>query len=149
MVDVHGNAVDAWLTRAMVSKNSRGLLRAFEAAISSIWARAARTLGTVTLAAVADRVLSNAMERYAWLSALEPLPEGRFRCDELRLEARLAGVPYSDLVVGVRSILIELVGLLGSLTANIITPDLHAELARMPARELEGRSHLLAIGAAT
>ena len=149
MVDVHGTAVVAWLARAMVSRSSHGLLRAFEAAIQTVWARAARTLGTVTLAAVADRVLSNAMERYSWLSALEPLPEGRFRCDELRLEQRLAGVPYADLVVGVRSILIELISLLGSLTANILTPDLHAELARMPARELEGRPQRLAIGAAT
>jgi len=150
MVDeVHVKAVDAWLVRATVSSSTRGMLRTFEAALSGIWLRAVRTLGRVTLDAVAHRVLANAVDRFPFLGALQPLPSGQIHCNDLHLETRLVAVPYGDLVRSMRSVLIELLSLLSSLTADILTPELHAELARMPARELEARPRTSAIGVAT
>jgi len=147
--DVHVKAVDGWLVRATVSSSTRGVIRAFEAALSGIWSRAVRTLGRVTLDAVAHRVLANAVDRFPFLDALQPLPIGLIRCDDLHLEARLVGVPHAELVRSMRSVLIELLSLLSSLTADILTPELHAELARMPARELEARPRATTVGVAT
>ena len=134
--DIHVRAVDAWLIRASRTGSAAALIESFAAALAGIWARAVRTLGSVTLDAVANRVLANAIERHRFLENIGPSTTGRFRCDELQLEERLAGVSYDELLVCTHTVLVDLLSLLGHLTAGILTPELHAELARMPQRQL-------------
>ena len=102
-------------------------LAAFDEAFAAVWRRAHRTLGGVTLAAIADRVVYLARERFPVLSPLE-VRENGIRCEAIR-DAELAS--RADLLEGMRFALIELLTVLGRLTAEILTPALHAELAKV------------------
>ncbi len=125
----HIAAVDAWLATA-ASQPTAQLLDLFERAVAAIWRRAQRALGEITLSAIAERVLHVARERHPLLLGVE------IECGQARLDALRAGGPTRDeIVAAVRFLLVEWLTVLGSLTAEILTPALHAELATItPAR---------------
>jgi len=125
--DLHGRCVNAWMERVDTGSPPEPLLRAFEQAFAALWLRAHRTLGEVTLAAVVERVLSRASDRYPVLSPLEVGPAG-LRCDGLL--ARAGSARHERLAEGIRFVLVELLTVLGNLTADILTPALHAELSK-------------------
>lgn len=141
---VHAEVVETWLARAATSRSTRSLLRTFETTLCAVWSCALGTLGAVTMNAVADRVLANAVERVPCFGSLHPSVVGHLRCYELRLQSRLGAVAFGELAIGIRSTMIELLSLLGSLTADLLTPELHAQLAQLPAREREW--HRAALG---
>lgn len=104
------------------------LIPAFETAFTAVWKRASHTLGEVTLHAIVDRVLYVAAEQYPFFSTLQ------FGHDGLHSKVfreRISTVSEADLEAGVRFALLEFITVLGSLTAEILTPALHAELARV------------------
>jgi len=121
----HGACVDAWLERAANRLPSDRLLLVFVQGFDALWGRAHQTLGDVMLMAIADRVLYVAAEQYPFLSALKVEPAG-IRCQELQQQA---GSLHRDrLAEAVRFVLVEFLTVLGTLTAEILTPALHAEL---------------------
>lgn len=123
----HGARVDAWLEQVRAAPG-RGLAPAFEAAFTRVWERARQTLGDVTLYAVVDRVLYVAAERHPVCAGLALAADG-LRVDAFREHARTA--PEAELAAGVRFVLVEFLTVLGSLTAEILSPALHAELANV------------------
>jgi hypothetical protein len=130
MVDAreHGACVDEWMERAANRMPSDRLLGVFDQGFAALWGRAHQTLGDVTLMAIVDRVLYVAAEQYPFLSALKVEPTG-LRCQELQ---RHAGSVHRDqLAQAVRFVLVEFLTVLGNLTAEILTPALHAELLKI------------------
>lgn len=125
----HAACVDAWLEGSGKDLSSEVLLRLFEAALSALWGRTATTLGEVTLTAIADRVLNNASERFPLFSSLKVEPAGGIPFRELRKAIRSAH--DAELVDGIRFVLVDFLTVLGSLTAQILTPELHAELSNV------------------
>lgn len=125
----HGACVDAWIERAASGLSPERLIEAFEGAFASVWRRAHQTLGDVTLAAIADRVLYNAAEQFPVLTALEIEATG-IRCRE-----DVASRPVDQLTETVRFVFVEFLTVLGNLTGQILTPALHAELARVGRQE--------------
>ena len=125
----HAGRVDAWLARAERPLAPEALLRRFEATLEALWAQTQNTLGEVTLCAIAERVLSIAADKFPFLSALKVDPTRGIQCDQL-LE-RLGAVPGPELKDGLRFVLVELLTVLGNLTAEILTPELHAVLDRL------------------
>jgi hypothetical protein len=123
----HRTAVDAWLAQAIDHDSSLEICRMFHAALERIWSRAATTLGTVTLTAIAERVLHTALERYPFLAVITPLPSGNGRMRDALAE-RLQHVPRGQLIEGLRFGVIELLTVIGALTAEILTRDLHDAL---------------------
>jgi len=124
----HGVRVDAWRERVRAAGLDVELAPAFEAAFTAVWQRARQTLGEVTLHAIVDRVLYVAAEQYPFFSTLQ------FADDGLRSKVfreRISSVSEAELDAGVRFALVEFITVLGSLTAEILTPALHAELARV------------------
>jgi len=99
-----------------------------------LWARVKITLGEVTLVAIADRVLSNASEQFPFLSALKIEVSGASPLLELDEQAR--SVDAVELRRGVRFVLTEFLTVLGNLTAEILTPELHAALSNVALPEL-------------
>jgi hypothetical protein len=99
----------------------------FRSAFEALWDRAATTLGAATLIAIGERVLHTATTRYAFLSAVNPRPNGDPRWRQ-HLHERLCSVAHAELVEGLRFALIELLTVLGRLTAEILTPELHAAI---------------------
>lgn len=122
----HAACVDAWLKRSAKDLSPEVLLQLFEAALGALWAGTKTTLGEVTLNAIAERVLYNASEKFPLFSSLKVEPTGGFQVGELR--GRITSVRDSELKEGFRFVLVELLTVLGNLTAEILTPELHSEL---------------------
>jgi hypothetical protein len=125
----HAARVDAWLKRSGKGLPPLALLRLFELAFAALWSRAEPTLGEVTLTAIAERVLHDASERFPLLSSLEVEPSSGLRCQALR--AQLGSTRDAQLKGALRDVLVTFLTVLGNLTAEILTHDLHAELARV------------------
>jgi hypothetical protein len=125
----HVARVDAWLKRSAKDLSPEVLLQLFETALGALWARTRTTLGEVTLTAIAERVLYNASEKFPLFSSLEVEPAGGIQFRELR--ARISSVRVSELKEAVRFVLVEFLTVLGNLTAEILTPELHSELSNV------------------
>jgi hypothetical protein len=101
------------------------LLLVFEQGFAALWRRAHRTLGDVTLAAILDRVLRDGAVLHPVLAALQLRANG-VSTEELRGMA--ASLRDDELVAALESVLVGFLAILGILTAEILTPALHAEL---------------------
>lgn len=132
----HTEVVDAWLKRSAERCSSSELVGLFSAAVDELWARAVTTLGSVTLTAITDRVLSTATGRYPFLSVINPRPNGDGRWRQ-ELQDRLALVPRAELLDGLRFALIEMLAVIGRLTAQILSAELHTAFTSITLRTLE------------
>jgi hypothetical protein len=103
-------------------------------------------LGEITLTAIAERVVFNAAEKFPSFAALKVDPAEGIGCQELGEQA--ASVRATELFQGTRFVLIEFLSVLGSLTAQILTPELHATLGRvvLPKAALSKKGQLLPRG---
>jgi hypothetical protein len=134
----HEAVVDAWLARSIDHDSSVEIVRLFHAALDAVWNRAVTILGPVTLTAIAERVLHNATERYPFLSAIDRRSNsdrrsgGDARWME-RLHERLVTVPRAALIESLRYGLIELLTVIGALTAEVLRGELHAALEAVTA----------------
>lgn len=124
----HEIVVNGWLRRTAKGQSVESLIEGFGDAFTALWHRSHTTLGDVTLAAIADRVLHVATEQFPILAPLEIDATG-LSCRELRAHASLQHEQLSD---AIRFVLVELLTVLGDLTAEVLTPALHAELSRRP-----------------
>lgn len=124
----HQVVVTAWFDRAAPGRSVESLIQAFEDGFAALWRRALLTLGEVTLTAVVERVLYTATEQFPMLAPIQVEASG-LRCQGLRSQA---GLRYEDLSPATRFVLVEFLTVLGSLTAQILTPALHAELSKGP-----------------
>lgn len=130
-VHEHAATVERWLERVVDGRTSTPeLLAAFQRVLSAVWRRAVPTLGPVAVTAIADRVLRHAIARHPFFAAVHPDSDGELRCETMDLATTLGGVPFEELRAGVRTVLTELLAVLGSLTAQVLTPELQAELSR-------------------
>lgn len=121
----HRLTVDAWCAR-LPGSSIEALIQAFEGAFAALWQRSCLTLGEVTLAAIVERALHNATEQFPMLGSVELGPSG-LRCENLRSQA---GLRRDEVSAAIRLVLVEFLTVLGSLTAEILTPALHAELSK-------------------
>lgn len=124
--DEHRRCVNAWLARVANGKPVTELIDAFEVAFSALWQRAHVTLGEVTLAAIVTRVLHSAAEAFPFVSPIELHATG-INCDALR--ESVADRPADQVAEALGFALVELITVVGNLTADILTPALHAELS--------------------
>jgi len=122
----HRDRVDAWLRRAPDELSPEQHLRRFELTFGAILLRAHQTLGEVTLIAIADRVFSVASEQFPVVSDLEV----EATCIRRRQPLRPHHLQHDQVVLATRFVLVEFLTVLGNLTAEILTPALHGELAR-------------------
>lgn len=129
----HAASVDAWLERSAKDRSPKVLLELFEAALGAMWARTLTTLGEVTLTAIAERVLHDASEKFPLFSSLKVDPTSGIQLDGLLQQVR--SVHAAELREGSRFVLVEFLTVVGSLTAEILTPELHSELSRVAVRD--------------
>lgn len=131
----HSACVRSWFSQAAAASTLEIFLMDFEQAFAAVWRRAHVTLGNVTLSAILDRVIHNASERCSMLSLLT-VDETGLRCQALAESA--PGLEQEQVEQGLQLVLVEFLTILGNLTAEVLTPALHAELAKV-ARERAGR----------
>jgi hypothetical protein len=126
----HVVAVDTWLARSITHCSSAEVVGLFRVAFEALWNRAVTTLGSVTLTAIAECVLITATNQYEFLSVIKPHAphaSGASRGKQQVYE-RLTSVPRSELVEGLRFGLIELLTVIGRLTAELLSQELHDAL---------------------
>jgi hypothetical protein len=123
----HRAAVDAWLERSIDHASTTEIVRLFRGALEAVWSCAATTLGVVTLTAIAERALITSAGQFGFLTGINPRPNGDPRWKQ-QLQERLSSVPRAELIEGLRFGLIELVTVIGRLTAEILTDELHAAI---------------------
>lgn len=124
----HQQHVDAWVARVAAGAPAHRLAQLLEEATAALWSRAVRTLGDVTLAAIADRVLHQAKRRFPVLGPIVVSVDG-ISCDPLRRDLRDGC--EDELRGALRFVLVELLTVLGSLTGEVLTAPLHDELDRV------------------
>lgn len=128
----HGACVRAWMENVAKGLPAERLVQSFEQGFAALWRRAHRTLGDVTLTAIVDRVLYTAAEQFPFLSSLQIEPTG-LRCQEL--QAAAGRLSLKSLSEGIQFVLVEFLVVLGNLTAEVLTPALHAELSQATSGE--------------
>lgn len=117
----HEESVERWLGVSFATLPTALQLAALERGFAALWLRARGTLGDVTLGAIGERVLAHAQDRFPFLAAATLTRDG-LRCTEVK-------APSSEVVeAAARYLLVELLMILGRLTAEILTPALHDEL---------------------
>ena len=124
----HTNHVNTWMHEAARGLSSDQLLELFEQGARALWNQAYLTLGEITLTAILDRVLYDAAERFPPFELLKVEATG-IDCRELRDQREV--LDDRDLAEGIRFVLIEFLIVIGNLTAEILTPALHAELSKV------------------
>jgi hypothetical protein len=140
----HRGCVNRWLGPVAEGRSVTQLIDTLERGFSALWLRAYLTLGEVTLVAIVKRVLWSAEEKFAFLSKLD-VDETGLRCDELRKSADTLGA--AQVVESIRFVLVELLTVIGNLTADILTPPLHAELLRIGPHDTDaGERSLRTVG---
>ena len=125
----HAACVRAWRednARDLSPEAKRAL---FERALRAIWQRAHRTLGEVTLGAIVDRVLHDVREEFPLMSAVEVDAAG-VRLGDLQQHEQLERLDDA-----MDRTLVGLLTLIGNLTADILTPGLHAALRAVSPRD--------------
>jgi len=110
------------------------LLQLFEQTMGALWNRTHRTLGSVTLGAVTDRVLINASERFAPFESLKVEAKG-IDFQELRERTDIFG-DGKALAQGIQFVIVEFVSVIGNLTGEILTPGLYLELSKITLKDL-------------
>jgi hypothetical protein len=137
--NIHSQTVKAWRASWGERPAPPALVDVYERVLEALWRRAHQSLGEITLVAIFDRVLHHGAERFPHLAALK-VETGGVRFEELRqavetLEAARLDESLAGLVV-------ELLRVLGTLTGEVLTPGLHAELlkVRVPSVGQRGES---------
>lgn len=123
----HAAFVDRWLGNDGASPGV--VLRRLDEALAVVWSRTVTMLGEMTLAVIAERVVWNASEQFPFLSALQVDPSRGIVCDGVL--ARLRPGDGAELERAARFVLVELLTVLGNLTAGLLSEPLHEELAKL------------------
>jgi hypothetical protein len=131
----HSKRISAWMAQATVLSSDQ-LAQLFEQAIGALWRRAFFTLGDLTLAAIVDRVLYNATEEFPVFGSLK-LDANGINCAEFRKQAKDTG--DRELTEAIQFILVELLTVIGNLTAEILTPALYSELSTITVEDSTGK----------
>jgi hypothetical protein len=135
--NIHQEVINAWRQDWAATLDSPALLDVFERALDALWHRAHMSLGEMTLMAIVDRVIHQGGEKFPHLARLKVETSGvhfgELRHCERTLDRELLEESLVFLVY-------ELLRVFGTLTGEILTPGLHAELhkVRVPSETTRG-----------
>ena len=132
----HEVCVDRWLERSLEHDSPIALASLLNLATDALWERARSALGSVTLTAIVMRVFHRAETQFPFLSNAH----GKVAPHRVELD-RFTGVPPARLIEGMRFLLVELLAAIGKLTAEILTPELHAALHEATPKAVEPIRH--------
>jgi hypothetical protein len=126
--NIHRETVEAWRDGWGQTLSPEALVNVYERALDALWHRAHLSLGEITLMAIVDRVLHDGTGKFPHLAALE-LETSGVQFEGLRLAA--PGLAPALLDESLAFLVVELLRVFGTLTGEILTPGLHAELSKV------------------
>jgi hypothetical protein len=124
----HEICVDVWIEEQAQGLAADKLVPLFNQALRVLWQRTERILGDVTVRALADRAFHTTAGQS--LFSMFKLEASGIRC----VGFGGGGGDPEELVVQMRLLLVEFLTVLGSLTAEILTPALHQDLRAVTAQ---------------
>ena len=124
----HVKCVNNWMAEAANGLSSEQVLDLFEQAMLALWNRSVDMLGVITLTAILDRVMYPATKRFPQFKSLKVVGTG---IDAAGLRESTKDMTVSQLVEGIRLVLVEFLSLTGYMTAEVLTPALHSELSKV------------------
>jgi hypothetical protein len=123
--DIHLKLIKDWENTNANDLNSDQHVRLLEKAFRAIELRAGTTLSVVTLTLILDRVLHESKAKYPLLS------EAFIESNRLSFEKMHNHHKSEHLIEPIRYVLVELLTVLGRITADILTTPLHKELLKV------------------
>lgn len=126
--NIHSDAVHAWRAGRMRALSHEELSGLYERALDALWRRAHLSLGEITLKAIMERVLHQGVEVFPHLAALKVGTSG-VHFEEMRKAAPALDLGLLD--ESLAYLVTELLRVFGTLTGEILTPGLHAELRKV------------------
>lgn len=138
--NIHSDAVGAWRAGRTGALSHQELAGLYERALGALWRRAHLSLGEITLRAIMERVLHQGVEVFPHLAALKIGTSG-IHFEEMRQAAPALDLGLLD--ESLAYLVAELLRVFGTLTGEILTPVLHAELHKvqlLPADEKGGKA---------
>lgn len=121
----HSRQVERWVEQELKDRSHEDVIDAFNKALQRVWNRAELTLGRVTMQAIADRIVHVCPGDYPWLAPVVHRDDG---IDVSGLLHNTDHISDDELRKGLGFLLAEFLRVLGHLTAEIISPKLHAAL---------------------
>lgn len=110
--------IDAWLEQATRNLPSKKIVAVFGDALKSLSMKASRSLNRLTLMAIVNRVLYQCKDKYPLLQGLKVDNNG-INFDEYQYQ--LENADTDELKESFRYLFVELINVLGDITADIIT----------------------------
>jgi hypothetical protein len=138
--NIHSDAVGAWRAGRTRVLSHQELADLYERALGAFWRRAHLSLGEITLRAIVERVLHQGVDVFPHLAALKVGTSG-IHFEEMRQIAPALDLGLFD--ESLAYLVAELLRVFGTLTGEILTPALHAELLKvqpLPADEKGGKA---------
>jgi hypothetical protein len=132
--NIHSAVVKAWRDGLAEPLSQQALVDLYGRALDALWQRAHMSLGEITLMAIVERVLHDGTGRFPHLATLQIETSG-VRCGELRQAAE--ALDAALLEESLAFLVVELMRVFGTLTGEILTPGLHAELRKVQAEPPE------------
>lgn len=128
--DRHAPCVDQWLARLPDDADAATVVTCAARALVALWTRANGTLGDVTMTVILRRVLHTSVARFPSLAPLSLQADRKLLHD---VDATpVMDADANELRAAARFMVHELLSVTGTLTGDVLTPTLHAELARAP-----------------
>jgi hypothetical protein len=131
--DMHSKLVKIWEEKSAAELTQLQHLRLLELGILTLEQTASRTLSNVTLLVIIDRVIRQCIPKHPVLSYIS------LESNSLSFENRpeIDSSKALELMEALRFLLIELLTVLGRITAEILTKALHYELLKVTWTEPE------------
>jgi hypothetical protein len=130
--DSHAQAVKEWFELNASGLSPAQQIHLLEQGILAIEGRACAVLSSVTMMVIMDRVLYQTQQKFPILP--------RATLQQHLLETTLVEKDQhaEEIVAALTYLLVELLGVLGRITADILTMPLHIELKRVTVNDSEG-----------
>lgn len=126
--NVHLKMIENWQNINIKDISLKTQVELFIKAIKAVEARTLKTLSSVTLMVILDRVLYQSKEKFPLLSAVTIEPKG-MNFDGLISKNNNHELP--EILNSLRYLLVELLRVLGSITADILTEPLYKEIQKV------------------
>ncbi|MGZ3796448.1 MAG: hypothetical protein ACXWRE_07645 [Pseudobdellovibrionaceae bacterium] len=122
--DAHAKQVDLWASRNVKNLSAKERPQLYAKAIQAIERRSLNTLSSVTVLVIVDRAIHETKEIFPLLTQIKSEAKG---IDFSALFDK-PDTNYEELECALRALLIELLSVLGNITADVLTVPLHKEL---------------------
>lgn len=125
--ELHGKIVSEWEKANGKDLSAEDLTLLYAKAIQAVEKKSLITLSSITVLVVVDRSIHEAKLHHPFLTEVKATPEGvnfsRF--------LKLTDLSAEQQGVALRELLIDLLNVLGNITADILTSSLHSELFKV------------------